>query len=106
MKSGFGSGSFLSAFLRSHYGRQTLLASQTGATHPHMECGKVREIWVALPPPDEQNRIIAFLDEQSSRLRAAIKRIEDGIARLQEYRTALISAAVTGQIDVYREVES
>jgi type I restriction enzyme S subunit len=71
-----------------------------------MECGKVREIWVALPPPDEQNRIIAFLDEQSSRLRAAIKRIEDGIARLQEYRTALISAAVTGQIDVYREVES
>jgi type I restriction enzyme S subunit len=33
-----------------------------------------------------------------------MERVRDGIARLQEYRTALISAAVTGQIDVRGEV--
>jgi type I restriction enzyme S subunit len=104
MKPGYGSGFFLSAFLRSQYGRQTLLACQTGATHPHLECGKVRDIRVALPPPEEQNEIVAYLDKVTAKLRDAESRIKDGIACLQEYRMALTSAAVTGQIDVRDEV--
>jgi hypothetical protein len=57
-----------------------------------------------LPEQDEQAGIAAFLDQQTKRFGSLIQRVQDGIARLQEYRTALISAAVTGQIDVRGEV--
>ena len=55
---------------------------------------------VGLPPPDEQRAIAGFLDQQTERIDALRKRIEVAIERLQEYRTALVTAAVTGKIDV------
>jgi len=66
-----------------------------------------------LPPLAEQRAIADFLDLQTARLDAlvATKRVDalsgrmrDAIDRLREYRIALISAAVTGQIDVRGEV--
>jgi type I restriction enzyme S subunit len=106
LKKGFGSGSYLSAFLRSDYGLNSLLLAQTGALHPHLECGKVREIKVVLPPPGEQLEIMTFLDHETAKLDALIAKVHEGIERLKEYRTALISAAVTGKIDVRGEVMS
>ena len=41
-----------------------------------------------------------FLDQQTERIDALRERIETAIERLQEYRTALVTAAVTGRIDV------
>jgi type I restriction enzyme, S subunit len=100
LRDGIGSGFFLSAFLRSHYGRASLQCCQTGATLPHLECGKIREIPIALPPPSEQTEIVSYLDRETGKLDALAAKIRTGIERLQEYRTALISAAVTGKINV------
>lgn len=98
-----GSGRFLSAFLRSHYGRASLRCCETGATLPHLECGKIREIQIALPPEDEQDQIMNELEAMTAKLDALKAKIRTAIDRLQEYRTAMISAAVTGQIDVREE---
>jgi type I restriction enzyme S subunit len=61
---------------------------------------KTKDIIVPLPSTSEQFKIREFLDEQVIRIRALIAEAERAIALLQERRTALISAAVTGKIDV------
>lgn len=53
-----------------------------------------------LPPFDEQGRIAGYLDEQIQRWDTLIGEAQRAINLLQERRTALIAAAVTGQIDV------
>jgi len=59
-------------------------------------------ILVDLPivPLDEQARIATYLDRETEQIDALVQKSEELINRLQEYRTALISAAVTGKIDV------
>ena len=54
----------------------------------------------AVPPEPEQRAIAAFLDRETARIDALVAKVHDAIARLKELRTALISAAVTGKIDV------
>lgn len=55
---------------------------------------------IPLPPFSEQEAIVAFLDKKTSDIDTAIERINAQITELQAYRTALISEAVTGKIDV------
>lgn len=57
-------------------------------------------IKIPLPPRTEQETIISYLDHQVGEIDAVIMTAEATIERLQEYRSALISAAVTGRIDV------
>lgn len=54
----------------------------------------------AMPPTAEQFAIVAFLDHEISKIDCIIGKVESAIAKLSEYRTALITAAVTGKIDV------
>ena len=63
----------------------------------------VRNYQVPMPPLKEQRAIAAFLDHQTARLDGLAAKIRDSITMLREYRTALISAAVTGKIDVRKE---
>ena len=56
-----------------------------------------------VPPLTEQTNIAAFLDRETTKIDALVSRKERLIELLQEKRTALISAAVTGQIDVREE---
>lgn len=58
------------------------------------------ELPVCVPPLAEQHAIAAFLDSTTTRLDALTTEAERAIVLLQERRAALISAAVTGQIDV------
>jgi len=62
-----------------------------GALHGH---------FVAQPPLPEQTRIAEFLDRETAKIDALTAEAQRAIDLLQERRTALISAAVTGQIDV------
>ena len=55
---------------------------------------------IALPPRSEQQAIICFLQEESIKFNALTAEVQTAITLLQERRTALISAAVTGKIDV------
>ena len=57
------------------------------------------------PSLAEQRAIADYLDRETAKLNLMVKKVEAAIERLQEYRTALITAAVTGKIDV-RQRES
>jgi type I restriction enzyme, S subunit len=57
-------------------------------------------IRVPLPPFQEQVAIATYLDSETAKLDALVAKIKEAIERVQEYRTALITAAVTGKIDV------
>jgi type I restriction enzyme S subunit len=52
------------------------------------------------PSVSEQQRIANFLDEQTARIDALKAHVKEHIALLREYRSSLISAAVTGQLDI------
>jgi len=55
---------------------------------------------VTYPTLTEQRAIAAFLNCETKQLDALVKKVQDSIDKLREYRTALISAAVTGKIDI------
>jgi restriction endonuclease S subunit len=59
-----------------------------------------RSVLVAVPPEHEQRAIVSFLDRETARLDALTAKVREAIERLREFRTALVSAAVTGKIDV------
>lgn len=62
--------------------------------------GSIGELYVALPPPNEQLEILKFVQLEGEKLDALSVESERAIALLKERRSALIAAAVTGQIDV------
>ena len=59
---------------------------------------------IATPPLPEQQAIAAFLDRETAKIDALSAKVTTAIERLKEYRTALISSAVTGKIDVREAV--
>lgn len=60
----------------------------------------LKKLPVLIPPIDEQKKIAVFLDKKSEIFADLTGRAEVAINLLREHRTALISAAVTGKIDV------
>ncbi len=69
-----------------------------------LETGTLTRFPFLLPPLPEQAAIAAYLDEETAKLDALVGKVEEAVERLQEYRTALITAAVTGKIDVRKVV--
>lgn len=76
----------------------------TGVSVPHVSEWQVRKFKMPVPPLDEQCRIATYLDEQTAKIDTLIAETERFIDLARERRAALITAAVTGQIDVRGEV--
>ncbi|WAX77031.1 restriction endonuclease subunit S [Streptomyces sp. KMM 9044] len=71
-----------------------------GATNNDLGLTRIVNIVTPLPPLDEQRRIVAYLDDETAKIGALIAETERFIELSRERRSALITAAVTGQIDV------
>lgn len=71
-----------------------------GSGQPNLNTEIVKDLRFALPPLDEQESIVRTIEDIGGRLGALADDAERAIDLLQERRAALISAAVTGQIDV------
>lgn len=84
-----------SNYYANHYGAVSFV---------HLTGEKLREIELDLPSIDEQRRIAAYLDEQTAKIDALIAETDRFVDLSRERRSALITAAVTGQIDVRTEV--
>jgi type I restriction enzyme S subunit len=97
---------FLSYLLNSPIVLGQLEALMVGSTINRINVGQIQRFWVLCPPSDEQAAIASYLDRETTKIDALIAKIREGIEKLKEYRTALISAAVTGKIDVRNEVAS
>ena len=77
-------------------------SNATGATRTRMNLAASARRKIALPPPKEQQVIAIFLDRETAKIDALVAKIHQAIDQLREFRAALISAAVTGKIDVRR----
>jgi type I restriction enzyme S subunit len=72
--------------------------------NPKLMNDVMASIKVPFMDPYEQQQIANFLDHETSRIDALKENTQQSIEILKEYRSALITAAVTGQIDVREEV--
>lgn len=72
----------------------------TKSTISHLPADKFRTFKFAFPPVSEQRAIVAHLDRATTRIGALIAKTERSMDLLREHRTALITAAVTGNIDL------
>jgi type I restriction enzyme, S subunit len=69
-------------------------------TIPHLTGEKLRRYRFPTPRQAEQRAIADYLDRETAKIDKMMEKVEAAIEKLQEYRTALITAAVTGKIDV------
>jgi type I restriction enzyme, S subunit len=73
------------------------------AAQPGLSVSMIGALKVPVPPLPEQTAIATYLDRETAKLDKLVEKVESAITRLQEYRTALITAAVTGKIDLRQE---
>lgn len=85
----------------SRYGRDFFyLHSKQSTNLASISKSRLEQFPIALPQPQERNRILNMLETEFRRTDSLIESITLTIYRLRELRSALITAAVTGQIDV------
>ncbi|MBP5983944.1 MAG: restriction endonuclease subunit S [Fluviicola sp.] len=72
----------------------------TGVKVYRFNINNLKTIYIAVPPFQEQQEIVNYIESESRRIYTTISTIEKEIALTQEYKTALIAEAVTGKIDV------
>lgn len=91
---------FVSIYLRTSYVRELLKLESVGSTMDNLNTQILSSVPVPQPPLDEQQTIVSFLETETAKFDTLTAEANRAIALLQERRSALISAAVTGQIDV------
>lgn len=93
---------FVAAVLGSRRWRDLIELEATGASHSMLNVSQADIVNLPMPTPpiEEQRRIITRLDEQTARIDQLIMEVDQFIEFSRERRSALIMAAVTGQIDV------
>jgi len=74
-----------------------------GQSHVRRNGAPQHSVW---HPITEQEQIVLHIDSETAKIDALISRIRECIEKLKEYSAALISAAVTGKIDVRDEITS
>ena len=93
------SGDYLGLYLRTPFGRDSLLARATGALHPHLE-GGIRDVPVVVPPLVVQREVVADALVARERTIDTKKALAEQVHLLQERRRSLIIAAVNGELEV------
>ncbi|WP_210811144.1 restriction endonuclease subunit S [Ideonella paludis] len=94
------SSSYLAEVLRSTVTFEQFSVLSRGGTMDVINIGTLSDIWVAVPPYSEQQSILEKLQRLMREFDALVDEAVLSIELLRERRSALISAAVTGQIDV------
>ena len=95
---------FMKYGLLSNYFIDLVEASSVGISYPAINASDLITFKIAIPPLQEQQQIANYLDEKTSKIDILIEKSNKSIELLKEKRTALISAAVTGKIDVREEI--
>lgn len=75
-------------------------ACSYGTKMPRTSWDIMKTCVIGVPALGEQSAIADYLDRETAKLDRLIEKVETAIERLREYRSALITAAVTGKVDV------
>ena len=93
-------GSFAAYAVRNPYFVESVVANSVGVSYPAINAHELVSLAVACPGHEEQVAIARFLDRETAKIDALVAKVLEAIEHLRELRNALISAAVTGKIDV------
>ena len=96
---------FMMYLANSDFAKKQFASGAAGAIQQHFNIETAKNLIVLVPPYKEQDQITGYLDSQTTKINELVAKNHQLIDVLQEYRTALISAAVTGKIDVRGEVD-
>lgn len=91
---------FYSFYINSPMGQEFFSIEGWGAAQVNLSVPILQNLPVVEPPYEEQKAIVYFIEKESAKVDLAIAQVEKEIELIQEYRTTLISDAVTGKIDV------
>ncbi|RZG04820.1 restriction endonuclease subunit S [Pseudoalteromonas sp. CO348] len=91
---------WLAYFVLSDSAKDQLLSSGYGGTKVQLSLEDIRELVTPFPPENEQIEIADYIDSKLIKFESLMTKADEQVQLLKERRTALISAAVTGKIDV------
>ncbi|MFM6151649.1 MAG: restriction endonuclease subunit S, partial [Sphaerospermopsis kisseleviana] len=91
---------FLFRWLTGSYIQSLIQLMKGGQGVPHLFQADIKKFFVVVPPLHEQQKIAEYLDKKTAQIDEQKTKIQQAIDLLKEYRTALITNAVTGKIDV------
>ena len=94
---------FLSYSVESRSLQDQIFNNENGVSRDALNFEQIGDLVFARPAKNEQQAIAAFLDQETGKLDFLIAKIHEAIERLGELRSALISAAVTGRINISNE---
>lgn len=91
---------YLLYFIQSKVAQAQYEKNSVGMGVVHLNMPDIQEVIIPLPPKDEQLKVLKHVVDSLDYFKSLIHKAESAIQFMQERRTALISAAVTGKIDV------
>jgi len=91
---------YLHFVLISFVGQFQIDLLQYGGGREAVSFENIKNFWVPLPTFDIQKDIVAFIEKESYRLNSIINKVTEAKSLLQEKRTAIISAAINGELNV------
>ena len=80
--------------------KSSIWVSANSATLPILNQEKTKNLPILLPPVEEQEAIVKYLDEKTEQINLLISKTEASIALMKEFKQSLIADAVTGRINV------
>lgn len=89
---------FLSYFFMSPWGQDLIAKITTGTAQKKFNKTGLRSLIIPVAPPEQQNRIVAEIEKQFSRLDEAVANLKRVKSNLKRYKAAVLKAAVEGKL--------
>jgi type I restriction enzyme S subunit len=83
--------------------KNSIISLSYGGGQPNISQDVIKNLKIQVPPIEEQEKIVSYLDQETSQIDLTIQKIHQKIGLLEEYKKSLIHHVVTGKVDV-REV--
>lgn len=80
--------------------KQEFAKLTSGSTHKTIYQPMAAGLGICVPPLDEQAAVVQLLDEKLDAIDSVVERIRESVQRLAEYRSSLVTAAITGKLDL------
>jgi type I restriction enzyme S subunit len=97
---------FYSFYINSPLAQKIFAIEGYGSAKVNLSVPIMQNLPIVEPPYEEQEAIVSYIKTRTKQIDLLLEKKKTSIEKLKEYRTALISAAVTGKIDVRNEVAS
>ncbi|MEN6671212.1 restriction endonuclease subunit S [Psychrobacter sp. B38] len=91
---------FIAFVLKSSLVKEQIDSIQTGGNREGLNFEQISKFIICLPPEEERADIVSYIERETKKIDSLLEQSNNAIQLMQERRTALISAAVTGKIDV------